>query len=354
MTVVAPSPTTTLSSLAITGPASVTSGSSAVYTATATFSNNSTQNVSASASWSVSPAVGIISGGTYSPGTVAAQDVTISASYTSGGVTKSTSVTVAVTVLTTSSGIYQVFAYNNLGMHCYDADFSESAVLPLYNVLRGQVLLKGLTPQLLDNSAVNLTYQAIADPAGSINRTSAGKTNFWTYVQQLFGVSLGADTGLKGQMMPGMANTPQPFMSPYDTTMKFFGAEGIPITCYDDALKFNAEPLMRVSAKDSTGAVLSTLDTVVPASNEMNCSNCHVTGGEAANQATATKYGISNTAWSTNTNVGNQTKENILILHDGANHTTLMANRPVLCASCHYSPALDLGHTGPTGAQVGP
>ena len=106
------------------------------------------------------------------------------------------------------------------------------AVLPLYNVVRAQVLLKGLTPQFMDNTKVNLTYQAIADPSGSINTTSANKTNFWTYVQKLFGVSLAVDTGLKGQKMPGTANTPQPFASAYDTTMKWFGAEGIPITCY--------------------------------------------------------------------------------------------------------------------------
>ena len=232
---------------------------------------------------------GTISGGNYSPGTVTAnQTVTISASYTSGGVTRSASVTVAVSAqTTTSSGSYQVFAYNDLGMHCYDSDFSVAAVLPPYNVLRAQVILKGLTPQIMTNSNVNLTYQAVADATGSINTTSAGKTNFWTYVQKLFGVSLAVDTGIKGQKMPGTANTPQPFASPFDTTMKYFGAEGIPITCYDDASKFNAEPLMRVSARNSSGTVLSTLDTVVPASNEMNCANCHVTGGVAANSCHA-------------------------------------------------------------------
>ncbi len=50
----------------------------------------------------------------------------------------------------------------------------------------------------------------MADPTGSINRTSVGKTNFWTYVQKLFGISLAADTGIMGQKMPGTANTPQP------------------------------------------------------------------------------------------------------------------------------------------------
>ncbi|MGA8832137.1 MAG: hypothetical protein WB554_11050, partial [Desulfomonilaceae bacterium] len=251
-------------------------------------------------------------------------------------------------------GSYQVFAYNDLGMHCYDSDFSVASVLPLYNVLRAQVLLKGLTPLFMDSTAVNLTYQAIADPSGSINTTSANKTNFWTYVQKLFGVSLAVDTGLKGQKMPGTANIPQPFASAYDATMNWFGAEGIPITCTDDAGKFNAEALMRVSAKAvSGGATLSALDTVVPASNEMNCSNCHASpNGVAANSATLTKYGIA--AWSTSTTPAIQIKQNILILHDAINKTTLMANQPVLCASCHYSKALDLNNTGPTGAQVGP
>jgi len=30
-----------------------------------------------------------------------------------------------------------------------------------------------------------------------------------------------------------------------------------------------------------------------------------------------------------------------------------MNNKPVLCASCHYSPALDLSNAGPQGSQIG-
>ena len=356
--VVAQAPTVTLSSVTVSGPASVTAGTSASYTATALFSNNTTQNVTSNATWSVAPVMGTISGGNYSPGQVSAQTVTISASYTSGGVSRSGSATVAITATTpppTSSGTpqvlggaYQVFAYNDLGMHCYDSDFSVAAVLPPYNVLRAQVILKGLTPQLMTGSQVNVSYEAVADGAKSINTTSAGKTNFWTYVLKLFGASLQVDQGIKSQWMPGTSNTRQPFASPYDTTMHWFGAEGIPITCYDDANKFNTEPLMRVSVRNSSGTVLSTLDTVVPASNEMNCANCHVTGGVAASSGL---HGV--TAWSTapSTNKVVQVKENILILHDAINNTTLMANQPVLCASCHYSPALDLNHTGPTATQ---
>ncbi len=257
----------------------------------------------------------------------------------------------AATVPQVLGGNYQVFAFNDLGMHCYDADFSVFSVLPPYNVLRAQVIKRGSSPQLLD-SGIYLKYSAVADPTGSINSTSVGKSNFWTYVQKLFGVALASDTGLKGFKMPGTANTPQT-LSLFDSTKHWFSAEGIPITAWDNALKRNTMPLMRVStATTGTTTVLSTLDTVVPASDEMNCSNCHVTGGLAANQATATKYAI-RTAWSTNANKGIQAKENILILHDGAEHTNLNASRPVLCASCHYSAALDLNKVGPQGNQVG-
>jgi hypothetical protein len=72
----------------------------------------------------------------------------------------------------------------------------------------------------------------------------------------------------------------------------------------------------------------------------------------AADAATVARHNITQ-PWSANPNLGNQTKENILVLHDAINSTTLSANTPVLCASCHYSLALDLTHQGPQGAQIG-
>jgi hypothetical protein len=63
---------------------------------------------------------------------------------------------------------HQVFSFNDLGMHCYDSSFADFAVLPPYNVLRGQVILKGQHPQILDHTQVRLTYNAVADPTGSI------------------------------------------------------------------------------------------------------------------------------------------------------------------------------------------
>src|SRR3954451_12220946 len=82
------------------------------------------------------------------------------------------------------SSSYTVTAWSELGMHCMDGkDYSVFAVLPPYNTLRAQVVKHGDPPSLATN--VTVTYQAMADSAGSINTSSADKINFWTYVQAL-------------------------------------------------------------------------------------------------------------------------------------------------------------------------
>ena len=55
--------------------------------------------------------------------------------------------------------------------------------------------------------------------------------------------------------------------------------------------------------------------------------------------------------WSQNTDPAIQFRENILLLHDYRNSTNLSSSQPVLCASCHYSPALDLEKTGPAALK---
>lgn len=93
---------------------------------------------------------------------------------------------------------YQVFAFNDLGMHCYDNDFSVFSLLPLFNVVHAQVINKGTKPQLMTDSTFNVTYAATYDLNGSINTTSSGKTNFWTYLTKLFGLTQLTDTGILG------------------------------------------------------------------------------------------------------------------------------------------------------------
>jgi hypothetical protein len=81
-----------------------------------------------------------------------------------------------------------------------DADFSVLAILPPYNTIHAQLI--DADGQLVTNpGGITVTYQAVQDPAGSINRTSAGKTNFWDHVASLFGVSPPVDEGLAGFAM---------------------------------------------------------------------------------------------------------------------------------------------------------
>ncbi len=241
------------------------------------------------------------------------------------------------------SGNFQVFAFNDLGMHCYDPDFSVFSILPVFNVLHAQVIQKGSSPKII-GPAAKVTYQAMADGTGSINSTSFGKTNFWVHVLALFGMNPPVDEGLLGAKMPGSVNQPQPFSWEGGST-NWFAAPGIPITAVDDNNKINSYPLMNVHALDPANAkILSSLPVVVPVSNEMACNVCHDTGNVGAS--------LAGVKWSKSVDPAIQFRENILILHDYRNNTTLFSSQPVLCASCHYSPALDLGHTGPVGPQV--
>jgi hypothetical protein len=250
------------------------------------------------------------------------------------------------------SGDYVVLPFNSLGMHCYDNDFSNFSILPPFNVLNGQVIKRGSVPAIMSSNDVHLAYKGMRDPTGSLNTTSTQfmlKTNFWQYVPALFGVSLKPDQGLTGQLMPGRRNRSRPFLS-FDAAMNWFSATGIPITNYDDSFNLNYYPLMRVTAFDNaTGSSLGSSPVTLPVSAEAHCDVCHQTDSDAASPGF---HGVP--VWSQNSDPNIRTRENILILHDAINNTTLMAQRPVLCFTCHYSPALDLAGTGPTGTQINP
>jgi len=243
---------------------------------------------------------------------------------------------------------YRILATNNLGMHCVDADFSVFSILPPFNVVNAQVVrIDGSgKPSLLNDLSVILRYSAIADSNGSINSRSSGKTNFWQYVARTYGANLPAGQGLTGLYMPAEAPGPAQTSFAWKATDALFEAEGIPVFPVDDAGNINRYPLMRLTATDkASGQALSTLDVVLPVSEETTCSDCHATGGTATRAAGIT--------WSAAGNIEVQSRENILLLHDSRMGTTLMASKPVLCAGCHYSAALDLGGTGPAGAQLG-
>jgi hypothetical protein len=255
-----------------------------------------------------------------------------------------------VTLVTPAAADWTLVGWNNLGMHCMDADYSVFSLLPPYNTIHAQLI----DPQgrlVQDPAGVTVTYEAVADPDGSINTTSAGKTNFWDHVLELFGVTPIPDVGLAGKNMPGATNQPQAMT--FDTTAGWFIAAGIPITPYDDAQKKNPYPLMRLVARDLNGQVLATTDIVLPVSDEMSCAACHASGTSAAAQPLQ--------GWVNDPDPQRDMRLNILRLHDdresfrdtyknalataGYNASGLYATvttdgKAILCARCHLSEAL--------------
>ncbi len=206
---------------------------------------------------------------------------------------------------------YEVLAWNDLGMHCYDADFSVFSILPPYNTIWAQVIVKGSPPQIVTDGVV-ISYEF------ENNTRSLDKTNFWQYAEKLFGAKPAIDTGLKGKRLKGIM----------DAAGNHFIAEGIPLTekC-DDGSTLHYQTAI-VTAKDLKGNILARTRCIVPLSTEMHCSNCH-DDGKIKGIAT------------------NNYRTNILSLHDKLSKTDLMNSRPVLCASCHPSNAL-----GTKGDQI--
>ena len=258
--------------------------------------------------------------------------------------------------LRAGGGQWTVTAWNNLGMHCMDDDYSVFSILPPFNTINAQVM--NAQGQLVKNPTtanIIVTYEAVADPDGSINTTATGKTNFYDYVAEYFGANVPVDSGLAGHAMPGTANTPQPMA--WDGSMNWFEATGVPITPYDDEHRKNPYPLFRISARNATtNAVLASADVVVPVSDEMDCRACHASGSGAAAQPAA--------GWVNDPNDKRDFRLNILRLHDERNaanpdyaaalsamgfsagglyDSVVNQAHPVLCALCHESEALGTG-----------
>ena len=190
------------------------------------------------------------------------------------------------------------------------------------------------------------------------------------------------------QDMPGLNNEPQkfagyvqdfPFFTQYPfgyiaSELKRHTAEGIPILPVTDNSWENPYPLMKVlSVKkgedpNNPNNELSSVRTTLPVASEADCQSCHANQeicDEAGSTVSFTCSGIAsdfvdleNYEPLTNTTgvpgasdlerVLNTSKINILLLHDAKHATNLNNQRPVVCATCHYSPALDLAQIGPS------
>ena len=265
-----------------------------------------------------------------------------------------------------------VTGWNNLGMHCLDSDFSVFSILPPYNTINAQIIAatNGYAWIVTDSSVYGVTYHAVADADNSINKSSIGKGNFWTYVSPIFGVNLPPDTGLAVQWptpfaMPGAGNVPQAMG--YESNGFWFVAYGIPIVAYDDVGKPNQYPMMRLTAKTNGGPALATADIVLPVSDEMDCKKCHLSN-TFTNPADPRVAARPAAGWFFTPHPGTDYRLNILRLHDerqagkpqyvsalatrhfspsGLFNTVTLSNHPILCASCHLSEALpDSGLAG--------
>lgn len=240
--------------------------------------------------------------------------------------------------------------WNDLGMHCLDADYSVFSILPPFNTIHAQLIAQG---QLGDAaSGATVTYEAVPDTVGSINRTSAAKTDFWQFANALYlpagSPPLATDLGIAGFAMPGTNNTPQAMR--FDAASGWFSAEGIPLTPWDDAGQHNPYPMMRLVARNASGTVLATTDIVLPVSDEMDCRACHASGTSAEPLA----------GWVWDCDPQRDYRFNILRVHDDWNggsvtysnalqtagyaaaglYATAKAGTPILCARCHASNAL--------------
>ena len=217
---------------------------------------------------------------------------------------------------------FQIFANNDLGMHCGDLDHRIASILPPFNVVHAQVFARGAAPQILTNSAVEVYYAAASNPKDPALQNpipnSIFKTNFWEVnpatgnpfafdgynpfyppgVLPLFpvipDVSLPVPDVARlylgdGQLvadqqnMPGFANpyldnlrqrftrfdTDFPFFVDFPafgytlSALNWFAADGIPITPFDDFGRHNSYPLMRIQAADKTGSLSGSAGTVL-------------------------------------------------------------------------------------------
>jgi hypothetical protein len=218
---------------------------------------------------------------------------------------------------------YVVLAWNDLGMHCLNPTYDELVILPPYNTVWAQVIRRGERPEIV-TTGVEVRYDLVG------NTYSYGKHDygqFWDNAGVLFGATdLPHDIGLD---LAG----PEAFrlsgeMVVRGTESDHFEANGIPVVPVDDSGTWNPYQVARITVVDSadTSRVLAQTRATVPTSDEIRCDLCHGASGKVDLCDSATP--------------GPDAFGNILAKHDCEHGTSLASSKPVLCASCHASPAL--------------
>lgn len=214
-----------------------------------------------------------------------------------------------------TSSAYIVLAWNDLGMHCLSPGYDTAVILPPYNTLMAQVIKRGNKPQVV-TSGVTVEYRIINNTSSSAKGLFG---QFWAYAQKLFGAAPADNKGLTGN---GLSGT----MAASGT---HFEVIGIPVVPIDDSGVKNPYQVAEITVKDTSGTVLAQTRATVPTSDEINCGKCHAAGGTVT-----------------------QVFNDILSKHDSSHGTSLMSQKPVLCASCHGSPALGTSGAGSSGKYL--
>ncbi len=157
---------------------------------------------------------------------------------------------------------YVVMAWNDLGMHCDQDDYSYFMILPPYNTLHAQVIQRGGEGASVVTSGITVSY------VFPKKTNTALHTNFWQYAAQ-YGFNAPVNTGISGTKLAGDMTV--------DSNKLGFVATGIPLSPYDDDGTWDPYGTATITVKDSSGNVLQTANVVAPVSTELMCSNCHGT-----------------------------------------------------------------------------
>jgi hypothetical protein len=197
-----------------------------------------------------------------------------------------------------------VLAWNDLGMHCLNPTYDKDVILPPYNTLWAQVVMRGNPPRVL-TSGFRVSYEILGN-SYSYGKRSYGQ--FWDNSLALFGVALERDKGLN-LVEPDRHNGLKGDMVAVGNT---FQAHGVPVVPVDDSGVWNPYQVAVVTVRNSAGQTVAQTRATIPTSDEIRCDKCH--GGAV---------------------------RPYLEIHD-RNHGTQLesAPQPFMCASCHGSPVL--------------
>lgn len=201
-----------------------------------------------------------------------------------------------------------ILAWNDLGMHCSQDDYSYFLILPPFNTLHVQVVERGMG---LVTSGIRVSYVFPGKADSTLH------TDFWA---RAAAYDFAGTYGWNVTPNVGITGTPLAGDMVLDEAGLGWVARGIPVTPWNDDGTWNPYGTAEITVTDTTTNLpLQTATVVVPVSTELLCSNCHGTIEPFLN---------------------------ILQVHDRRSGTTLVADREAghlhLCAECHADNALGL------------